>query len=253
MNVKVRTIGGGIFSKFMIGVQSVSGAIGINQIDGFQLDINWQQVDPTRQKPLEVNPFDWVLEQDPNMNIHKTLIGRVTPLHSQFLQIPDFDTKFKNFKTLVQKLKIKEDILNNVNPLVDSDTIGVHVRLTDMNKLHSNYGVLTTDSFKRKIEEVIKTSGKEKIFVASDNSASIEKLSKHFDIIYNDVSNRSNDEEGRGYNKYLRENSGEKSLWEDTFLDAISLSKCGELIYTPSNMAIASVLYSNTIKTKHRI
>lgn len=252
MDLLIKTIGGGILSKFMVGVQSVNNDTTINNIKNVRMEIDWSRVDEERQQKTTENPFDWVFDQK-NFKPTNTIASTIKPLHAEFLNEKDFDIKFSNYKNLVHKFKINSSVIERINPVIDEDTLGVHVRLTDMNITHKEYGVLTTDSFKRKIDEVLKESGKSKVFVASDNVGSIEKLAKHFDIITNSVNNISSDEQGLNYNKFLRDNSGNKFLWQDTFLDVMSLSRCGELIHTTSNMAIASVMFSNTITKKHRI
>lgn len=250
MNVKVKTIGGGIFSKVMVGIQSVSPSFDLNNL---VMDIDWGRVDSKRQNKTDVNPFNWVLDQNESIKVDKIIPAGVSSMHSQFLTNKNFDIKFSGYKNVIQKLNIKKEIHDRIPNNINERTLGVHVRLTDMNKIHKQYGVLTTDSFKRKIDSVINSGDYDNIFVASDNMESIEELSKHYKIIYNDVTNRSLTEDGSEYNKFLQDNSGEKSLWCDSFLDFLTLSKCGGIIYTPSNLAIASIMYSNTIKNKYRI
>ncbi len=64
MKVLVKTIGGGTFSKFMVAVDAVIRQIAnVEDIDSLYIDIDRGRIDKSRQMNLNLNPFDFVLEQ----------------------------------------------------------------------------------------------------------------------------------------------------------------------------------------------
>jgi hypothetical protein len=93
-----------------------------------------------------------------------------------------------------------------------------------------------------------------KIFVASDNYESIEKLIKIYGNQINFVPNmlRVNKEEDNSY-EFQIENLSNPSFWIESFLDMILLSKCSTLICRTSNFSNASVCFSNTIEDVIRL
>ncbi len=257
MNIKIETIGGGIFSKFMIAVQSILHNVeNINQIKNIYIDINRDKICTIRNKNITINPFDYVLEQNPNLVFDKIIDSEIShkkryeKYGSQVYTDINKNLDLPKLKKICTKIKIKNNILNMVNSNIDKNTLGVHVRLTDMNLTHKNFGVGTTQKY---IETINKIKKYNNIFIASDNINSIESIKKKFDIIYNNTSNRCINENGYGYTEYLRNNSSEKNLWVDSFLEMLSLSKCGKLIYKVSNLNNVSVVFSNTIKKTYRI
>lgn len=250
MKVLVKTVGGGTFSKFMVAVDAVIREIpNVEGIDSLYIDIDRSRIDKTRQMNLNLNPFDFVLEQS-NDNITHTVIARPLNNYTNILENPNY----KKLSTVCSKLKIKDVVLDRIDNSITEDTLGAHVRITDMNFMHPEYGKSSTKDYIKKINELTNEKKFKNIFVASDNKKSIELIGNDFDILYNNVNNRSNHEHGGvNYMTYLRKQSGESQFWVDSFVEMISLSRCGELLYKMSNLNNASVLFSNTIKKTHRI
>jgi len=251
VKVSVKTIGGGTFSKFMVAVDAVIRQIpNVEDIDSLYIDIDRDRIDKTRQMNLNLNPFDFVLEQSDD-NITRT----VKPLnnyinYTNILENPNY----KKLSTVCSKLKIKDVVLDRIDNSITEDTLGVHVRITDMNLMHPEYGKPSTKDYIKKINELTNEKKFKNIFVASDNKKSIELIGNDFDILFNNVNNRSKHEHGGlNHTTYLRRQSGESQFWIDSFVEMISLSRCGELLYKMSSLNSASVLFSNTIKKTYRI
>ena len=251
--IKIYTMGGGVFSKFMVGMQRLlrDQTVKNRTLESVCFDINKEVIKTrtggTPQAIPKGNPFDFALEQtDQSREIY---CKEGYHVYQEILNSPDLS----NLRFIASKIKIKDSIIKRINPEINESTLGVHIRLTDMNVKHKQYGKSTFDDYKNKIEEIIKPG--QKLFVCSDNTESIEKLKKHFDVIYNDVGNRHSKEieEDKKYSIFLRKNADKKWLWEDSFIEALSLARCGSIIYRISNLNNASVIFSSTIKEAHKL
>tara|TARA_R110002020_G_scaffold381800_1_gene592695 strand:- start:4112 stop:4864 length:753 start_codon:yes stop_codon:yes gene_type:complete len=249
MNIKVYTVGGGTFSKFMVAIQCILSNINnVNKINNIYIDIDRKRICRIRHKNISENPFNYVLDQKDiggkNLNV---LHASPSGVYQDIINHKDLN----KLRIICSKIKIKKSIINMVNPKIDPDTIGVHVRLTDMDQVHPIYGKSTTQKYITKINNVLDNK-KRKIFVASDNDNSIKIIKKNFNIMFNNVSNRHKNETGNGYMEYLRSRSVDEQLWVDSFLEMLSLSRCGELIYKISSLSITSIIFSKTIKKTYK-
>ena len=74
-----------------------------------------------------------------------------------------------------------------------------------------------------------------------------------FNIISNESRNLSDEEHSNNYFEYKIDNYDKEWFWHDSFLDMISLSKCGSLIYNVSSLNTTSFLYSNITMNTYRI
>jgi DNA-binding beta-propeller fold protein YncE len=234
----------------MVAIQGINTHIkDVDGIENIYITIDWDRVDKVRQKQMDSNPFDYVLEQDSELTFDITISPNPLAVYTDILNSNDIT----RLKTICGKIKIKESILSEVKDITE-EMVGVHIRLTDMNALHPNYGKGNTTNYVNKINEVLKDKDNKKIFVASDNEGSLNVIKNNFEVINNEVGNRAqNENNGHNYMKYLRGESASESLWIDSFLEMISLSRCGELVYKVSNLNNTSVIFSTTIKKTYRI
>lgn len=140
---------------------------------------------------------------------------------------------------------MNELIEKNLKDLnIDKSTLGVHVRLTDMNITHArDYGIASIDDYIKAINDL---NHKGNIFVASDNDESLIKLKKEFGdkILYIDNMIRGKTEIEHVTQLHLDNVKG-KDIWLEAFLDMILLSKCGTLICRSSNLANASIIHAD--------
>jgi hypothetical protein len=241
---------GGIFSILLLGLMA---AMEYNNISEF-----------TIEDPYDVAKYVSSFEYTNYINY--------TPknIYSDLLNIRNI--KIKNFdlgKEILKKLKLNQDLLkqlqNYVNNFeIDNQTLGIHIRLTDMN-FHHNYSRLTTDDYIKKTEFVLNENPSIKnIFIASDNHESIDELKKHFsnekinfveNIFRSDVSILDNKKFMNKILFYLNHTNIEikKKFIYDTFLDMLCLSKCGYLIYRISNVANFALLYSDSIEKIYKL
>ena len=250
MKIIVKTIGGGIFSKFMVAIDSIIHNIeDVNSIDSIYIEVDRSRTTELNQRNLHINPFNFILEQDASVKFDLTIVATVKPVYTDIINHKNYN----KLSIICKKLRVKDTILYKIQNL-DKNTLGVHVRLTDMNTCHPQYGIATTQHYINHIQTIMDNNPHlTKIFVASDNNQSISILREKFDIIYINVNNRSETEKGDGYLNFLMEQSGEEQFWIDSMVEMLSLSKCEELLYKVSNLNNFSVLFSNTIQKTHKL
>lgn len=201
--------------------------------------------------------YDWT-------NVQYTKIVNFTEndwsLSSKILNIRNVTENKEHFEkahTLIKKNIIKSDIMERINKQIQDfnisdNTLGVHFRLTDMNKYHSNaYGYMSYEDFLTKIKEVLTIHPNiQNIFIASDNHDSIKKLKQDLkDVKINYIKEciRENNETSEFYEFQLNNLTNEQFI-VDSFIDMYLLSKCGYFIHRISGFAACSIIYSDSIK-----
>lgn len=243
--VRVNITGGGVFSKVMIAIQNI-------EKDGHGLEnCYFNIVDHRALGEDKLNPLDSVLNQscnedyrDANYSGHKTYNKE-----DRIYESPEFE----KLKAIATKLNYKQELKVLVDDYVymlgiDQNTIGVHIRLCDMNIQHGrDYGYVYFDDYVKKIKKEL--NSKSKIFVASDNEESILKLQKLFGsrILYVKGLIRAKTEAEDSSNLQL-EHLREGKFWQEAFLEMLLLSKCSKLICRTSNLANMVMISSNTIQ-----
>lgn len=243
MNILCNVYGGGIFSKLMLVFQNV--ILRINQVD----DIECIVIKNCDDRILnDINPFDYIYQQ-PEVGIDIIINCKSIPVYQK--NIPDED--LVKLRKLCSKLIVQDKIIENFNKIkkdipVDADCLGVHIRLTDMNFHHPEYGIFMLNSYVEKINDEIRINDYSKIFIASDNTESILKLKEIYGdkILYHSDFLRVEKEDGDMMSLILS-NFSERALWEDTFIEMLLLSECGALIQRVSNFPNMTKIYSKSI------
>jgi hypothetical protein len=246
--VKVSVSGGGIFSKLMMALQN------IEELD-YRIGDCYLNVVDSRALPEDgTNPFDFVLDQiftkeedylDATFNQHSS--------YSRYNKIYQ-SSEFDRLRAIAAGLKYKPELTALVDEYtnalgIDENTIGVHVRLCDMNIHHKqDYGEVFFDNYVEIIERLLKPESN--IFVASDNNESIKKLQSLYGnrILYLEGFLRAETEVEDTMNLQL-EHLKEKRFWQEAFIEMLLLSKCSELICRTSNLVNMAIISSNTFKT----
>ena len=162
-------------------------------------------------------------------------------------------------RKLARKLKfnkrIKKLIKNEESKIDFKNSLGVHIRLTDMNGIHPEHGEVNFNDFTKNINLVLEEHPEiNTIFVASDNNESINKLAIRYKdrVKFIDNLNRCETESGDSYKLQL-ENYHKEEFWEHSFLDMMMLSKCKYLLHRTSNVANAALVFSDTIIKNYNI
>jgi hypothetical protein len=256
MNIKVKTFGGGPFSLLTVALQCINYDYknNLDKIENIYLDID----------KTSINPFNYVLEQSSEMsfdsiiNCHETHQRRLKNDINASLTYTDLfnHPDLINLKKIIKKLKIKNKVSDKLT-IFNDKTLGVHIRLTDMNNVHPEHGKFTIDNYISKIKTVLDSDPTlNSIFIASDNDESITKITSLFSdhkITWNNVSNRSLKENNSAYINYQFKSLSNEMFWIDSFLEMLSLSLCDELIQRVSNLSHSSLIFSEKIKKIHKL
>lgn len=243
--IKLNVGGGGIFSKMMIAVQNT-------EKYGYGLENCY--FDTTDERALGhdgSNPFNFILDQ-PYHDSYRRVQYNGHKIYDKQEKIEE-SLEFANLKAIAAKLKYKQELrvlLDDYLYLlgVDQNTIGVHIRLCDMNIAHvKDYGYVSFDDYAEAIRKELDLGGK--IFVASDNKESITKLQRLFGkrvIFLKDLIRAETEIEDSSnlQAKYFKE----ERFWREAFLEMLLLSRCSKLICRTSNLAHMAIISSNTIK-----
>lgn len=235
MNYIFNIDAGGIFSKYMFGIQNAVN----HELNSIYLKI-------TDLRTIE-NAFDFVLEQKYEDNSYTIncknfgSYGKTNPI--------ELSPKFNEYKELIKKIKIKQTILDKVDEYVEKlnineNTIGVHLRLTDMDIHHKkDYGILTFENYLANMDIT------KQYFIASDNHESIQKLTQIFGDNVKYIPNIIRcDKETNDSTILQLDNFKNEQFWIEAFIEMLLLSKCSKIICRTSNLINASIIHSDNIK-----
>lgn len=238
--------GGGIFSKMMLALQNI--AVYDYGIENCYLNIADNRAIDETQK----NPLDFILEQSYDEK-YKHVDCRGFAPYSKVDRI-EKSSKYDEYRYAASNLKYKQTLrvlLDDYTYLynINSSTVGVHIRLCDMNLAHKEeYGILTLEDYIEAIQKEI-TYSDTNIFVASDNEESLLKLQAVFGnrIRYVPRLIRAKTEI-EDSSKLQAFNFRSVKFWQEAFLEMLLLSRCSKLICRSSNLANMAIVSSNTIK-----
>lgn len=258
-NLLVRTIGSGIFSTFIIAIQSILKQVNdLENINNIYIEFDKNIENSRHHFHLDNNIYNFVFEQS-NDKIYDIIQGALYEDHI-YPNLAHIDQNILNkMRFIISKLKLKTTITNKINPEIDQNTLGVHIRVTDMRAIHPGYveNIIDKNSYISKIEQIIsENTNINKIFVASDNDILLSELKEYFpNLISNTVSNRwhSQDDPNGSYAEYQYNQIANEQFWIDSFVEMYSLSKCGYLLYSTSNLSHASLFFSNTINKTYKL
>ena len=250
MKIHIKTNGGGIFSHFYLALRTVEFKIkNIDSIESIYLEPNSDTV--IGQKCIGFNPFDFTLDQKiETFDIY--INSSIFAIHET---LKDIDSEFLNrMRQICDKILIKKEIIKSTNSLINENTLGVHIRLTDMFQHHPYYISQLGNSTEAYINKTISLiEQNHPIFVSSDNKESLINFQKKFNVIFNNSRNIAETEYDKDYLTYQYDNFDKEWFWNDSFLDMISLSKCGSLLYNVSSLNTTSFLYSKSIINTYRL
>lgn len=232
------TFGSGVFSRFTLGVQELI-KHPLGNLETLYFDYQ--------------GTFDYVFDQTqiPNstlINTHKDISA-----YSGEGFLPSSDSEL--IKQAISKIKIHPDIV--VNPKITEKTLGIHIRLTDLMAADVRYNVdpYTTEDIIKTTHKILEKGEYDNIFIAGDNIESLEKFDKEFDFIHNSSKfiyhqevDPTRDSDYLWLERFETPQEETKQFVQEAFLDMYSLSKCGGLVRIGSNLAVSSLMFSDSIK-----
>ena len=185
----------------------------------------------------------------------------ITANYSDYIDFYDVGKNYKESNYLMNLNKLKPNIISIIEDYVirkniHENTLGLHIRLTDMKEHDHLYGHRTYEDFIEKVRVVLQENTNiNNIFVTSDNYESILKvLSDLPDIEINFIHEFLRCENENSDNWQLQiENLKNNNYCINTFIEMCLLSKCGYLVHRISGFSLCSILYSNTLKKTYLI
>lgn len=190
-----------------------------------------------------------------NKNINTSNNIFLCPCKNSFLQANLFE-RFNDLKKINNKLLYNEFIIEQVNKYVnsfniDENTFGIHIRLTDMNSMHPEYGNINIEKYIENTKIILnRNKNINKLFIASDNYESINIFENEFPNIiihYIDNNNRVNLINDNNF-EYQISKLNDKDFIINNFIENIILSKCCGLLHRISDFSNYAIINSNTFK-----
>lgn len=158
----------------------------------------------------------------------------------------------KVLRNKVSKLKIKSNILKVVEKYKKENniqnTLGVHIRQTDMHALHPFYGKFEFDSYTQCIDSHIANNNYDNIFVSADSRESLQKMQNYYGKkikVFNCKYIVDYEYSDNYHNQLI--NFCTPDFWIETFTNMLILSKTKHLIYRVSDYSNAAILFSDSI------
>jgi hypothetical protein len=233
MNVCFNIDAGGIFSKMMFYFQ--------NSVD-FDLDKVYLNCTDSRAVVDGMNPFDFIFLQP---ELDESFLIK----NCQNILAHSYSNKIENsvymdaYKNALKKISLNNEmikIFQKHKSIILENMSGVHIRLTDMNELHPEYGTHSFEDYRNVISEL-----PGKVFVASDNKESINKLVSEFGekIVYIENNFRAENENDNIFQMQL-DNFSNKNFWQESFLEMYLLSLCKTIVCKTSNLTNTAKIFA---------
>ena len=245
---------GGLFSQLHMGICILIKETNLEDVESFNLSPSSIYIN--KKDNYIIESFSGIYEMTDDDSYIQIKDDNITIEYDKYLSLSNPFSSIDTVKSLLSKIRIKQEFLSSVDDYVNSfninkNTLGVHIRLTDMNKYHTNeYGNLYYDDFLMKIKKVLKdNSSIDNIFISSDNYESIEKIKKDLDdikISYIENIKRCELETSDNY-QFQLDNLKSDEYIKSTFTEMYLLSKCSYLVHRISGFALFTILYSETL------
>lgn len=237
-NIQIDIKIGGIFSKF---VRSMDKICQYNYDNFILYTKSCSEQNYTKNYFADIFDFNGI-------NIDTVIDCDVYSTHHDISKANNFFTLKKACKSLKINHNILLEVKNYVKNYLPDNTLGVHVRLTDMHSKHPNYGILSLNDYIKYIDCELNANHYDCIFVSSDNIESIEKLQKYYGklVKHFNCSFLVQKETDDNYALQLN-NLNNTFFWIEVFTDMLILSNTRHLIHRISNYANTTLLFSDTI------
>lgn len=169
--------------------------------------------------------------------------------------------RLADYKRVLNKIHIKNEITKRVDDLcklvnIGPQTLGVHVRMTTMS-VHTNYKTITHEDYCNTIDKELATGDWNGLYVATDNVESLVKMEQRYGNIIRYYPNlyRLPTEHiterwqwSWEYNMFFF-----KRFWQESFMEAMTLARCGGMICRDSNFSNAAIVFSNSLRRITRV
>ena len=165
------------------------------------------------------------------------------------------------YKRVLGKFHIQNEIKTKVDNLcklvnINERTLGIHIRMTTMS-VHSNIENVTFEDYCNVVDEELATGHYDGIYVATDNVESLVKMERRYPHLIRYYPNlcRLPTEEitERWQWSWEYDLFFHKRFWQESFMEAMTLARCGGLVCRTSNFSNAAIVFSNSIRKVKRL
>jgi hypothetical protein len=209
-------------------------------------------------------PYDHIMGYVLNQTTDKTYEYKgflpIGKMYTKNSPIED-SNRLSDYKRVLNKIHINNEITTKVDNLcklvnINSRTLGVHVRMTTM-AVHTNYNPITHEDYCRTIDNQLATGDWDGLYVATDNVESLVKMEQRYGNIIRYYPNlwRLPTEQitERWQWSWEYDTFFHKRFWQESFMEAMTLARCGGMICRDSNFSNAAVVFSNSLKRIVRV
>lgn len=201
------------------------------------------------------NPYDHILKQTTNSEYIKSDV-----FGHHFDRLKNINI-LNDIRKTIKLIKFNDNIMEYVNDQknklnIDENSLGVHVRLTDMNHVHGKeYGLVYYEDYVSEIDKILNENNIKNIFASTDNNESLYKLKKRYGKTIQNLDNIYRTEKEDEVYNINKKSIGCDYLnvknFTESFYDALLLSKCGYIIGRKySTFRIFSTIFSNIVDDK---
>ena len=257
--------GGGITSQFIILLQNI--LFGSDKIPNGPLyvdkgDILKRLYTDYLKEDEQVffnlpNWWDAIFDQkkDHTIDNYFNLDGVYRIPYNFFIDPIDVENLYEYRQIVKNKLKFHPSLLleieNQIHQLeIDNNTLAVHLRLTDLNDVHSKeLGKISLENYLKEINNILDIHPNiNKIFIASESLENILYIQSQLSIpvVYVPNLRRATNKDNFLYDQveYMKD----PLYWREVFLDVFLLSKCKYLLGRISNVTNTSIILSDKIE-----
>lgn len=169
--------------------------------------------------------------------------------------------RLADYKRVLNKIHIQNEVTKKVDDLcqlvnIGPRTLGVHVRMTTMS-VHTNYKTITHEDYCNTIDAQLATGDWDGLYVSTDNVESLVKMEQRYGHIIRYYPNlyrlptelvTERWQWSWEYNMFFY-----KRFWQESFMEAMTLARCGGMICRDSNFSNAAIVFSNTLRRIVRV
>jgi len=169
--------------------------------------------------------------------------------------------RLSDYKRVLRKLHIRQEIIKRVDDLcklvkINEKTLAVHVRMTTAT-VHADQTSVSHEDYVKTIDQELATGEYDGLYVATDNVESLVKMEQRYGRIIRyypsllrlpTESIKSVEEWSWKYDMFFH-----KKFWQESFMECMTLARCGGLVCRDSNFSNMAVVFSDTLKRISRI
>lgn len=169
--------------------------------------------------------------------------------------------RLDDFKRVLKKIRVRNEIKTKVDNFcklvnIGPKILGVHVRMTTM-AVHTNYKFATMEDYFKFTDRELETGDWDGIYVSTDNVESLVMMEQRYSRIIRYYPNLLRyprcQLENRQQWSWEYDWFFQKRHWQESFMEAMTLSRCGGMVCRESNFSNAAIVFSDSLRRITRI